>query len=92
MLHGHYYAPGSPMDKQRVTPALASAAMAALQQLHDQGFVHGDVALQNLLAYTSANGAAHVMLVDLPKARSAQPAECAEMHRLQLTLQAVTVA
>jgi hypothetical protein len=86
-------APGSPMDKQRVTPALASAAMAALQQLHDQGFIHGDVALQNLLAYTSADGAAYVMLVDLAKARSAQPAECAaEMQRLQLRLQAVTVA
>lgn len=78
---------GSPLDKVRMTPALASAATAAVQQLHDHGFIHGDLALQNLIACTTADGSTKVMLVDLARARSAQPAECAaEMLRLQKSL------
>lgn len=67
-----------------VTPDTGAAAVAALQQLHLQGVLHGDVRLENLVISPTTSC---VKLIDLGRAvpggsQQACAAEMAHLHRL----------
>ena len=83
LIHGGMHAftalsaGGSPLspDMLRRSPALAEHAQCALQGLHQQKMLHGDIALQNIVLSDTEGS---VWLVDLV---NACPGTAAEMAR-----------
>jgi len=51
-----------------ISQAVACAAVNALQQVHDLGYIHGDVRLENLMRQDTAGGTSGAVLVDLGRA------------------------
>jgi len=63
---------GVPLSLARgASEAVAAASVAALQQVHDLGYVHGDVRLENMMQREAASGTCGAVLVDLGHARHA---------------------
>jgi len=61
--------PGVPLGcGMGISQAVACAAVNALQQVHDLGYIHGDVRLENLMRQDTAGGTSGAVLVDLGRA------------------------
>ena len=85
---------GTTLSSIEITPSIAAAAAAAVQQLHGCGLVHGDLTLSNMILVqqqaelsTGLQQPSPVMLLDLGRAMLATAEECQkELERLNAKL------